>query len=398
MTRFLAGLGTSVAASEREAVDEALASALAQLDGAKPGLAILGTSVGFDVHAVVTRLREQLPDVPLHGLTTSIGLLGSRGILKSPSGSLGVMLLAAEGVNFAVSGSRINGDPGAVGRRVAEQLRDQLPSEPKLLLFNAAPGAEEGLLAGVADVFPRVPVFGGSAADDLLRGDWKVITNDAVRSDALALAGVCGSLRCGGALLAPYTATTDSALVTQADDRCLLSLDRQPAAAKLREWLGESISEQAQTGGTILAESALAPLGLRLDTGRGMHYLTIHPAQIHAETGGVSVFARVNNRQRLYRMHSDPQRLTGSIALLLQRALERAKIEDHEVRAALLIYCAGCATAVGDDLHAALQEHLRVLGDIPILGLCTFGEQGPAGNAGNVHANLSLAMVVFGDS
>ncbi|KIG19548.1 hypothetical protein DB30_00057 [Enhygromyxa salina] len=309
-----------------------------------------------------------------------------------------MLLLAGEGVSFGVSGSPIDaGDPRATGRHVAEQLRDRLPSQPKLLLFNAAPGAEEGLLAGVNDVFPGVPAFGGSAADDSLRGDWKVITNDSVHANALSLAGVCGSLRCGGALLAPYSATRDSALVTQADDRCLLTLDGEPAANKLREWLGESIADQIAAGGTILTQSALAPLGLRLDTGRGMHYLTIHPAQIEADTGAVSVFARVNNRQRLYRMHSDPQRLTGSVALLLQRALEQAKIEDHEVRAALLIYCAGCAGAVGDDLHSALQEHLGVLGDAPILGLCTFGEQGPAGNAGNVHANLSLAMVVFGD-
>lgn len=397
MARFLAGLGTSIAALEHEAVDEAVANALAQLDGAAPGIAILGTTVGFNIHAVVARLRERLPGVPLHGLTSSIGLLGSQGILKGPNGALGLLLLGGEGISFAVGSSRIDGDPRANGRRAAEQLRDRLPDTPKLLLFNASPGVEEGLLAGVAEVFPGVPTFGGSAADDSLSGDWKVVTDDAVRSDALSLAGVCGSLRCGGALLAPYTASDDSVLVTEADERSLLTLDGQPAALKLREWLGESIATQVESGGTILPQSALSPLGLRIDTGRGMHYLTIHPAQIDASTGAVSVFARVNNRQRLYRMQSDPERLTGSVALLLQRALEQAELEDHEVRASLLIYCAGCAAAVGDELHGALREHLSVLGDTPVLGLCTFGEQGPAGNAGNIHANLSLAMVVFGD-
>ncbi len=42
---------------------------------------------------------------------------------------------------------------------------------------------------------------------------------------------------------------------------------------------------------------------------------------------------------------------------------------------------------------AALRSRL---GDVPVLGFCTFGEQGVIPGLGNVHSNLSVALVLAG--
>lgn len=39
----------------------------------------------------------------------------------------------------------------------------------------APPGEEEYYLKGVSDVVGRVPLFGGSAADNTLAGEWKLL-------------------------------------------------------------------------------------------------------------------------------------------------------------------------------------------------------------------------------
>ena len=41
---------------------------------------------------------------------------------------------------------------------------------------------------GIQDVIGRVPMFGGSAADDNVEGKWKIICNDKVFSDGVAVA------------------------------------------------------------------------------------------------------------------------------------------------------------------------------------------------------------------
>jgi len=75
-----------------------------------------------------------------------------------------------------------------------------------------------------------------------------------------------------------------------------------------------------------------------------------------------------------------------------------ARLAPEKTRAALLIYCAGCAGAVGPELDQALRARLRpLLKDIPLLGLCTFGEQGHIPGLGNVHQDLSVSLLLLGE-
>jgi hypothetical protein len=61
-----------------------------------------------------------------------------------------------------------------------------------------------------------------------------------------------------------------------------------------------------------------------------------------------------------------------------------------------LVYCAGCLTATpgpGDEIGAQFR---RVAGDVPFVGVCSFGEQGSFFSRGSYHhGNLLCSAVVF---
>lgn len=237
-----------------------------------------------------------------------------------------------------------------------------------MLLFNSSPGREEDILAGITDVLPGIPAFGGSAADHAIVGEWSVYTNDGVQRDAVSIAAICGEFAFGGALLAPFEATSSRAKVTAGHDRHIVSLDGKPAGEVLNAWLDDSLSLQLAEGGNILAQTALRPLAIRHETSDGEHYVTIHPSQIHVEDRSIDLFARISEGDEICMMTGTVERLTAVLAKL--HTLASRGLQPDKIRAAVLIYCAGCAGAVGGALHEGLQTHLGpvVLGSIPLLG------------------------------
>ncbi|GAB4214966.1 MAG: FIST N-terminal domain-containing protein [Sandaracinaceae bacterium] len=394
MSKLLAGVGISIVDETPAAVADAVGAARDALSGRAPGLAIVTATVDHDAAEVHAALRSQLPSTPIHGVTTSLGVLGANGVSMGRRGALGVLLLAGEGLHFAVGSAPVGADAVAAGRAAAKALGERRPS---VVLFNPSPGAEEDLLRGVAEVLPGVPVFGGSAADHAIAGDWKVFTNEGVLGTGVSLAAVAGDVAVGAHFLAPYRATGREAVVTRAHGRTIAEIDGAPAVQKLHEWIGGSIDDQVAQGGNVLAQTALRPIAIRHAAERsGDFYLTVHPAHVHARVGAVDVFARMAPGTRICAMEGTPEDLVGSIDTLIDRARADGGLE--AVRAGVLIYCAGCAGSVGARLDGALREAWgRAMAGVPLLGMCTFGEQGTVPGVGPVHANLSMGLVLLGE-
>jgi len=145
-------------------------------------------------------------------------------------------------------------------------------------------------------------------------------------------------------------------------------------------------------GGNLLVQTALSPLGIAHGED---FYLLLHPAQAHA-TGEVDLFAEAPEGAKLCLMSGSVDSLVGIIDSLVDHCLSSAKLEAKDARGAFLIYCAGCAGAVGGRIEEVLSRLAARLPGVPLLGFCTFGEQGFVPSVGNVHTNLSVALVVAG--
>lgn len=403
MRRVEIGLGKSLLRDTKAAVTEAIAQAKAKLTGT-PGLALVSSTVEHDKDVFLTAFRETLPNVPISGITTSLGILGADGITSSAEGVVAVLLFSSPSgtVTFAAGGALIDGSSRLAAKeaavRAARLIEAKHPGKrPAVLLLTASPGAEEDILAGLADVFPGVPAYGGSAADHAIAGQWSTFSDAGALQNGVAVAALFGDIQVGGAFVAPYDATNTKAVVTAAEGRTIKSIDGKKAAQVLSEWVGDKIADQVENGGVVLAQTALSPLALRRTVGGLTHDIPTHPFQIIQPEGSVGVFALPAVGDTLCLLKGTVDGLTGNLDVLVTKALEDGKLTPDTVCGGLLIYCAGCAGAVGGELHEALKKYIgKHLPDAPVLGLCTFGEQGYVPGLGNAHHNLSLSLVLFG--
>ncbi|MDI1450933.1 FIST N-terminal domain-containing protein [Polyangium sp. 6x1] len=400
MSDLVMGAGHSAAPETRAAAHEAASVARHALGGKEPRLAIVAATVDHDASVVHAAFREALPGVPLHGATTSLGVLTGSGVVMGANGGVGVLLLGAgQDASFAVGSADLAEGAREAGRKAARALASSGPAgePPRLVFLAVTPGREEEILAGIADVLPGVPVFGGSAADHTIEGAWSIFTDRGVLREGVTLAGLWGaSVRLGAVIEAPYEPTDKRAVITASNGRAIEKLDGRPATEVLHGWIGDSIAAEVREGGNLLMQTAVTPVGIaRGGDAAQPFYLLLHPAHAHPE-GRIDVFAEAPQGATVCLMSGSADSLVGIVDRLVDRCLAAANIEPRDARGAFLIYCAGCAGAVGSRIEEVLSRLRGRLGDIPILGFCTFGEQGHVPGVGNVHSNLSVSLVIAG--
>ncbi|MGC4070890.1 MAG: FIST N-terminal domain-containing protein [Polyangiaceae bacterium] len=358
------GLGVSTTRESEVAVAEVVKSAKATLS-VPPALAILSCTVEHDAERVLAAARRELAGVPIAGITTSLGILGGEGVIAGSSGVVAVQLFASPSgtVQFAAGASPIDSSVSGGARLAARSAAERIASQhrgkkPVLLLIMSSPGNEEDVLSGLADVFPSVPAYGGSAADHAIAGQWQTLGEAGVQKSGVTVAAFFGELKFGGAFVAPYEKTSTKAQVTEVVGRDLVTLDGRPAATVLGEWVGESISDQVASGGVVLAQTALSPLALCRVENDIKHFVPTHPFKINQPEGTVSVFALPRPGDQVCLLSGSVESLTNRLEDLVNLALSNGGLSRDAVIGGFLIYCAGCAGAVGGELDDALRHHV----------------------------------------
>jgi hypothetical protein len=397
---FITGAGYSAAEDAALGVQEAVKTAKEGLSGHAPKLCILAATMDHDAVRVREAIRAALPGVPVHGATTSLGVLGSAGVVMGSNGGIGVLLFASsDDASFSTGSADFADGPKAAGRKAASEIVSRGPQgkTPRLLFIAATPGKEEQVLEGIHDVLPGVPVFGGSAADHAIQGDWSIFTHDDTKREGVTLAAIFGdNVRIGAAIEGPYQPTANNARVTSAIGRTVKALDNRPATEVLHGWIGEAIADQVREGGNLLMQTALNPVGIaRQGTDGKPFHVLLHPAHAHPE-GSIDLFAEAPEGSTVCLMSGTGDSLVGIVDSLVDRCFDSSKLTVADTRGAFLIYCAGCAGALGNRIDEVLARLSARLPNVPLLGFCTFGEQGHVPKIGNVHTNLSVALVIVG--
>lgn len=385
-----ASLSTGFGLSQLEDTGAAVMEAVraAKVSVPSPVVALVTCAVSRPVPVVFDAVSSLLPAVSIHGATTCASPLTTSG---SAPGGVAVLLLGDADVATAASSASEGGF--AAGRQAAERLARKMGGTEKVanVILQATPGIEEDVLKGVADVLGTTPVFGGSAADDTVEGNWRLMNSETgVMEGGVSLVGLGADVGFGACLLPPYTAGEKEAKITGASGRSIQTLNGRRAADVLREWVGESIDTQAREGGNVIVECAAFPLGVRKENGA---FVGIHAAEIDA-SGAVGLFAEVSEGETLTVMDKMGEGDSATAAKIgleqaYQTAVKNGKLSDP--KAGLLIYCGGLSIAVGDQLDASLEA---LKGKPPMLGMTAFGEQGNVDGC-NVHSNLAVGIALF---
>jgi hypothetical protein len=351
-------------------------------------------TVDVPLDQVLASIAKAHPGVPIFGCTSFSGVFTPTGFTR------GLHVLAAttkDGIR-AVPAFRTVGAVGAraEARSTVREIQSTLGEAPTSILMNATPGFEERILEGIDDAFQGSPppVYGGSAADDEMRGDWKVFCGSTIISEGFVLVGFSSRRRVFGSFVSGYTPTNTRGVVTSASNRMVQAIDHAPAAEVYNRWTYGSIQDQL-AGGVVLHTTALRPLGRCVDkVGAMPRYVLSHPHQVLPD-GVLWFFSEINAGDELVMMLGTDSALLERSNQVVSRAL--SGVTQAGLAGGILVYCAGCVGVLGDkvpDVATAFREQLK---DAPFIGASTFGEQGcfTGKNTSNRHGNLMCDALLF---
>jgi hypothetical protein len=340
-------------------------------------------------------MTQRHPDVPVFGCTSFRGVFSPGGFTR------GLHALAAD----PADGVRASGALRAVGtanaraeaRSAAAEIRASLDAPLNCLLLHATPGFEERVLEGIDEAFEGrpPPVYGGSAADDDIRGDWKVFLGTSIVREGFVLAGFSTKKHVFGSFVAGYAPTNTHGVVTAARGRIVETIDGRPAATVYNEWTHGIIQSQ-MGGGGVLPLTTLWPLGRVVDkVGAVPRYVLSHPHEVLSH-GALALFTDVKVGDELVLMFGTESALLERTNQVANRALASGN-PDEPLGGGILVYCGGCVGALGAKVPDVAVTFRRQLHDAPFVGAATFGEQGCfAGHqAVNRHGNLMCDAIMF---
>lgn len=254
-------VGYSIDVDNFRAGVETATKAVEDLSNAKLGF--LYTSVKNDIKEVVKGIKS-VTDAPVIGCTSSGAIMVPDGIISSYNGFAGMMMLDDIDMTVGVACHEAGKDARSIGRKVAIEAVENAKTTraPAYFYMVASPKEEEEYLMGIQDVIGRVPMFGGSAADDKIEGNWKIICNDKIFTDGVAVAFFYADNEIVTKFTGAYRETNNIGLITEVKkDRTLVSIDGISALRKYANWTNTSPS--SLTGNKLLEKSTTKPLGVK---------------------------------------------------------------------------------------------------------------------------------------
>ena len=188
----------SVDPNERQAVLESFEALRRQL-GEPPQYLWVTCSALYDVPRLLAALRELAPSVILHGGTSCQGIMDNTGYHSREGYALGLWGLVDPGGSYGVGMAEIGSTPREAGAAAIQQAIEQsgrTGEPPQLVWLGSAPGNEEEILQGIEDVIGnRVPIAGGTSADNDVAGQWKQFTRDRVNRHSVVATAMYPSVQ-----------------------------------------------------------------------------------------------------------------------------------------------------------------------------------------------------------
>lgn len=406
------GLGTSVQDDPKLAVKEAIDIAKSHLSGNTPTFAYVVFTTSYADSAIQQALVDNLnPDVKIHALTSSLGILTNQGFLKGTVGAVAVILVASPNYTFGVSGTDLTGNinPVQIGKlAIQNAIADAgktVNDKPSMIIMNGTPRRDDDMeiLDGIAEVVGKdIPVIGGTAGNETNDPTWRQVTRSHIYNNGLLLTVVYTNSKIGWSFESGFKLTDKGGIATKTKGRVVYEIDHKPALDVYSEWLGPEFMEKLQTLEFVefAKYSALHPLGRVLRGTNGeIGYYTLHPVPTkdNIKDKTLSLGGPVPQGSELKLFSSSWQTILSRAESIPSKALLRGNMEPKDALFALMIICRGAYNAVPPSEQPKIPLLTNnIVEGLPFIGVISRGEQGPLENIRNTNANLVESMIVFG--
>lgn len=341
---------------------------------------------------ILNSIYNNFPNTQIFGTTSFNGVFTPTGFKK------GCFLLVGEkkdGIKaFSIMKECNENNAFELGKKAAEELVAKLGKFPDSILFHPTPGFEETIINGLESVLKsNSPIYGGSAADNTIGGQWKIFNKNNISDKGFVLIGFVTERPVYGAFVSGYLPTQSKGKVTKANKRIIYEIDNRPATEVYNEWIGGLIDMTSDN--VILAETTLKPIGKVIGSSDSISkYLISHPHQILSKEKALSFFTDFNVGDEISLMFGSKIALLKRVEQTVSQAIPDKTIA---LGGGILIYCAGCVGAIMDKTNDVSESFVKNTNNIPFLGAATFGEQGcfKSKELNNLHGNLMCCATLF---
>ena len=361
----------------------------AVVDLVQTKVAFLYTSVDCDVKEVLKGAKAELGTAPIIGCTSSAGIITPDGFISSENGFTGILALGDPELEVGVAASSKQKSARETGRKVAKEAMKKAgrTDAPAYFYMVASPGEEEEYIKGIEDVVGRVPVFGGSAADNTVEGKWSIYTNDTIFSDGVAVAFFYTDKKMTNVFTGEYNETKNAGVITKIEGkRTLVEIDGEPALKKYAEWTGAKSKDLE--GGNLLVTTITAPLGVKDRLG---DLIAIRHPMNGNKDKSMNIGANLAVNTAIIQMEATVDELINSTGKVMKEVNKEMK----DAGAYLLVHCGGRRLGIGDRIDEVAKQLKKEAHGVPFLAVFTFGEYGVKDHGTNTVGGLMLSFTGF---
>ena len=362
----------------------------AVVDLVQTKVAFLYTSVDCDVKEVLRGAKSELGTAPIIGCTSSAGIITPDGFISGDHGFTGILALGDPDLVVGVAGSAKKGSARETGRKLAKEAMKNAGKDyaPAYFYMVASPAEEEDYIKGIEDVVGRVPIFGGSAADNTVEGKWSIYTGNDVFSDGAAIAFFYTDKEMENVFTGAYNETTNSGVITKIEGkRTLVEIDGKPALDKYSEWTGAKMKDL--DANNLLVTTITKPLGVKDRLG---DLIAIRHPMYGNKDKSMNIGANLAVNTAVIQMEATVDELINSTG----NTMKELNNDMHgEVGAYLLVHCGGRRLGIGDRIDEVSKQLKEQAHGKPFIAVFTFGEYGVKDHGENTTGGLMLSFTAF---
>lgn len=289
-----------------------------------------------------------------------------------------------------------------LAKRMAGDFLDNFDHERDLILLSAIAGHEEMIIEGVQESLGQaVSIFGGSAATMTFGHDNAYVSfNERISENGFILAHLRSSRDVKARIIGGYRPRQERGIITKCKGRVIMEIDHRPALQVYNQWRSFRGSIGCEEFKVVLLETTPYTLGNLEKSVSSLHgnkdYWISAVFAVDEVTQSLIMLSEVHEGGEIILLEADRQMMIERLDWLLSSQMQGRSVE--ELRGVFIIYCAACVNYIGIQNMGMLSELLQgKLGNVPVLGLASFGEQGCMSPADKSHHGNTMcaAILVF---
>lgn len=350
-------------------------------------------SCDYDIKKVISGIKK-VYSCPVIGNTSFTGVVVPQGYIGGDKPFVGVMTICdpdmVVGVGFAQRSSyecaRCAGE--AATKQARAMTKIPAGTEPTFMYMTASPTEEELFLKGANKVIGRVPLFGGSCADNTISGKWKLYLDNKITNEGVAVALVYTKSKIINKFTGAYRETSDMGIITKVEGRrCLKEIDGVPAVKKYAKWRKMKVTDL--DGDKLLSATITSPLGVKDRLG---DLVAIRHPMFANKDYSMNIGSNLAEGTCVIRMEASVDELIQSVKNTLKELNEEC---GGKVACYHLVHCGGRRAGIGDRINEVYEAVKSEVGETPFIMEFTFGEYGYVDDGRNTCGGLMLSFTAL---